>query len=416
MTDRNDREDQDDEHIIDIDKYVRDLASNLGLPTPPTLAEMLASPTPPRKLLEEMVEGGPTEEAERQIEDLTARKAACEAAGTTVGTEIPHKLQVWSRKLTLAKRRDELQATRRALGPEYAACWCLGLGGTRPYFVAIRSKRIEGGIGTAIPDGMTQKDLLVPNLVCSCPEGRAEVKRTAEVRAAVIKAFWDGQRQILADEARVPKRYKGMTLESWRDAVVARGTDRTLVQGLMDEIEYWHASVRCPWDPGEIDPETGDLSQPPRQTLVLGGDFGSGKSGLAAVLANRFLDNQRSVLYRKVPDLLAEVRAEFDHDKRALVNQQLVERASTVDLLVLDDLGAEKLTDANEPWVFETLYRILDDRHAEVRPTIITTNQSREMLLEQVGHRLFQRIVTDEASVTLLLYTPNLREAPSRGR
>ena len=65
------------------------------------------------------------------------------------------------------------------------------------------------------------------------------------------------------------------------------------------------------------------------------------------------------------------------------------------ELLVLDDLGAERLTD----WVEETMHLIVNTRYNEKRPTVFTTNyedvsdvEDLDSLLVRVGHRLHSRL------------------------
>ena len=66
----------------------------------------------------------------------------------------------------------------------------------------------------------------------------------------------------------------------------------------------------------------------------------------------------------------------------------LARRPRHVDLLHLDDLGAERATD----WVLEQLYSIVNARYEEERSLVITTNLDPEQLAEQIGPRTVSRI------------------------
>lgn len=70
-----------------------------------------------------------------------------------------------------------------------------------------------------------------------------------------------------------------------------------------------------------------------------------------------------------VPALLGEMRATF-HDRSETTLEDVLYRVRQADVLVLDDLGAEKDTD----WAKETLFQIVNDRYARRSLTIITTN------------------------------------------
>jgi DNA replication protein DnaC len=59
-----------------------------------------------------------------------------------------------------------------------------------------------------------------------------------------------------------------------------------------------------------------------------------------------------------------------------------------VDLLHLDDLGAEKTS----AWVLEQLYSIVNARYEAQKSILITTNLQREALAEQIGERTVSRL------------------------
>ena len=67
----------------------------------------------------------------------------------------------------------------------------------------------------------------------------------------------------------------------------------------------------------------------------------------------------------------------------------LFERLATVDLLHLDDLGAEKRTE----WVLEQLYAVVNERYERQRSLIVTTNVEPHDLEKQLGARVVSRLV-----------------------
>lgn len=68
-----------------------------------------------------------------------------------------------------------------------------------------------------------------------------------------------------------------------------------------------------------------------------------------------------------------------------------------VDLLVLDDLGREKVTD----WASERLYVLVNERYNRGRPTIVTTNYSPDGLAERGYDALVSRLVEGSAVVAI---------------
>jgi DNA replication protein DnaC len=99
------------------------------------------------------------------------------------------------------------------------------------------------------------------------------------------------------------------------------------------------------------------------------GDVGTGKTSLAMLIAGRALDEGWSVAVYSVPRLLTELRASYDADSRESFFS-LFKRLTTVDLLVLDDLGSERQTE----WVLEQLYSIVNERWQDQRSVIVTSN------------------------------------------
>jgi DNA replication protein DnaC len=66
-----------------------------------------------------------------------------------------------------------------------------------------------------------------------------------------------------------------------------------------------------------------------------------------------------------------------------------LQRLTAVDLLHVDDLGAENTTD----WVLEQLYSIVNTRYEDERAMIVTTNLAPELLVQQLGERTVSRLV-----------------------
>jgi DNA replication protein DnaC len=88
-----------------------------------------------------------------------------------------------------------------------------------------------------------------------------------------------------------------------------------------------------------------------------------------------------------LPRLLAEIRMTFD-DGSAQSYTQLLDRLQQVDLLHVDDVGAEKTS----PWVLEQLYALVNARYEEERSVVITTNLDRDALAEQITERTVSRL------------------------
>ncbi|MBJ7521505.1 MAG: ATP-binding protein [Solirubrobacteraceae bacterium] len=121
--------------------------------------------------------------------------------------------------------------------------------------------------------------------------------------------------------------------------------------------------------------------------LWLFGDVGTGKTSLAMLVSQQAIDAGHSVAIYSLPRLLAEIRDTFEADaEHSYV--QLLDRLATVDLLHIDDVGAERTS----PWVLEQLYAIVNARYEEERAMLITTNLERDELAEQITERTVSRL------------------------
>jgi DNA replication protein DnaC len=103
--------------------------------------------------------------------------------------------------------------------------------------------------------------------------------------------------------------------------------------------------------------------------LWFDGPVGTGKTSLAILVAKAAKDAGRTYAVYPVPRLLAEIKRTFDRDATDSY-LGFFRRLCTVDLLVLDDLGAEKQTE----WVLEQLYSIVNERWQDRRSIVVTTN------------------------------------------
>ena len=122
--------------------------------------------------------------------------------------------------------------------------------------------------------------------------------------------------------------------------------------------------------------------------LWLTGDVGTGKTTLAMLVSKTAIESGFSAAIYSLPRLLARIRRTYDGEAGELSYLDFFRRLTSVDLLHIDDLGAEKRSD----WVLEQLYAIVDERYVTNRAMVVTTNLDNDELEQQIGARTVSRL------------------------
>jgi DNA replication protein DnaC len=118
------------------------------------------------------------------------------------------------------------------------------------------------------------------------------------------------------------------------------------------------------------------------------GDVGTGKTTLAMLVSRAALAAGHSVAIYSLPRLIGLIRRTYDDDS-TVTDADLIDRLVGVDLLHIDDLGAERSSE----WVLEQLYSIINGRYEEQRSIVLTTNiKEPDELERQVGQRTVSRL------------------------
>jgi DNA replication protein DnaC len=150
------------------------------------------------------------------------------------------------------------------------------------------------------------------------------------------------------------------------------------------------------------------------QGLLLTGGVGTGKTTLLVALVRslqeRLIKQKRAVRLVTVPDFLRELRAGFEPQRQALGEgtAQMLDHYRTCGVLVLDDLGAEKLSD----WAAEQLYLLVDQRYRQRLPIWASSNWSGEELAGRLDRRVLDRL--RETCTLIDVIGPNWRDHAAR--
>lgn len=133
--------------------------------------------------------------------------------------------------------------------------------------------------------------------------------------------------------------------------------------------------------------------------LLLMGGFGSGKTHLAAAIANEVVKANVETLFLTVPDLLDWLRNSYASNETTYEDR--FDEIRTICFLVLDDLGTQNTT----PWAREKLFQIINYRYTHRLPTVLTTNLS----LEQIDDRISSRLHDRELVITIQIDASDFR-------
>lgn len=175
-----------------------------------------------------------------------------------------------------------------------------------------------------------------------CPHQEAERKKAERTQQL------ENQRQMYIGIARTfygrskpPESYAGMGLADIDD----RGCSRAGKLAAVRYVATW--------------PERKALGQ----GIVLSGAVGTGKTMVAAAMAHDLVERAVRVAFLTVTELQRRLK----HWDTA---ESFLETCKECDLLVLDDFGAERVTE----WAASNLFDLVDARYQDKRPVILTTN------------------------------------------
>ena len=133
--------------------------------------------------------------------------------------------------------------------------------------------------------------------------------------------------------------------------------------------------------------------------LLLSGNYGCGKTHLAAAIANFAVDFGIPTLFLTVPDLLDTLR--FAYDDPDATFESRFEEIRSAPLLVMDDFGTQNATD----WAQEKLFQILNYRYINKLPLVVTTN----LMLKEMEPRIRSRLEDPEIVTRVNILAPDYR-------
>ena len=133
--------------------------------------------------------------------------------------------------------------------------------------------------------------------------------------------------------------------------------------------------------------------------LLLQGSYGSGKTHLAAAIANFAVQMGVPTLFLTVPDLLDTLR--FAYDSVDTTFEERFEQIRNAQLLVLDDFGTQNATG----WAQEKLFQIINYRYINKLALVVTTN----LAMDEIEARIRSRLQDPELVTNVRISAPDYR-------
>ncbi|CAA9480006.1 MAG: hypothetical protein AVDCRST_MAG38-1956 [uncultured Solirubrobacteraceae bacterium] len=210
--------------------------------------------------------------------------------------------------------------------------------------------------------------------VSACPDDRCdgsgfvydEARRVA--RPCSCRPSRLARRKAAAVAGRIPRRFRDSSFD--REPVISI---ERVNPAVVREVRRYAKAVEQRLDEG--------------RGMWFRGDVGTGKTTLAMLISKAAMEAGRTVAIYSLPRLLAMMRETYDDSVEMSLNG-LIDRLCSVELLHVDDVGAEQ----SSPWVLEQLYTIVNTRYEDGRAIVLTTNLEDVPLRAQIGDRTVSRL------------------------
>lgn len=122
-------------------------------------------------------------------------------------------------------------------------------------------------------------------------------------------------------------------------------------------------------------------------TAVFSGKPGTGKSHLAIAVCMAIMARGYTAMYLNALDAIRLIRSTWKRESERLESEVMNDLA-TVDLLVLDEVGAQYGTEGEQVILFD----IINRRYQDQMPMILLTNQGKDGFKQYLGDRAFDRL------------------------
>jgi len=118
---------------------------------------------------------------------------------------------------------------------------------------------------------------------------------------------------------------------------------------------------------------------------------GTGKTHIAVALMRKFLEaGIENIRFISSPFLFLEIKHSYggSAEGKETTERAIIERYCNYDVLIIDDIGVEKVS----PWALQIWYMIIDRRDSDLKTTVYTSNLSAGDIATHLDSRIASRI------------------------
>jgi DNA replication protein DnaC len=201
--------------------------------------------------------------------------------------------------------------------------------------------------------------------------------------AVACECGMEERAEKVMDRARIPKRYEHCDFESYATDLADGKTWTPQHEQTVKQAKLFTQGFVRDYPAAE-------------KGLLLVGPSGVGKTHLAVASLKELIRRGHGGLFCDYRELLKEIQASYNPASES-TEMAVLEPIRTVEILVLDDLGASKPS----AWVLDIIGLVLNARYNEKRMTILTTNYFDETEAPAAGARLpgGQRVAVKEDTI-----------------
>ena len=174
--------------------------------------------------------------------------------------------------------------------------------------------------------------------------------------------------------AAIPETYKNVTLQDMTTKYYLKSEDKQLFKTIADTTKWYLDNLTEQIENG-------------KGLYFWSVTKGSGKTMLAAALANELINkHRRYVKFATSLDILDEIRATYSGEGS---ESKLLNDLVNTDILIIDDFGTERSSD----WAGEKFYQIVNNRYVNKKVTFYTSNDDLRSLKydDRITNRIRER-------------------------